>query len=112
MRRLRPPAYLDDEEADAAYQLLAGEELRTSRQEAIASVIGSLGQSRLTEEEVWSWMQAINALRLVVGTGLDISDDDHGPPPIESLSAEERMLWGVYELTTMLQYDLVVALRS
>ena len=57
LRRLHPPAYLDDEEGDAAYQLLAGDELRTSRAEAIAAVVASLEAEELTEDDLWNWMQ-------------------------------------------------------
>ena len=76
LARLRPPAYTDDPDADAAYQLLAGEELRTSRQEAIEAVIASLGRDQLTEDELWSWLQALNGVRLVVGTRLGITEDE------------------------------------
>ena len=111
--RLSPPAYLDDPEADAAYQLLAGEELRTSHQQAIESVIASLGRPRLTEAEAWAWIQSLNAVRLVAGTRLDITEDDHGPfGRRTATSPEERSLWAVYDFTTMLQHEVVEALGA
>lgn len=110
LTRLSPPAYLDDDDAQAAYQLLAGEELRTSRQAAIASVIEALGRDRLTEDDLWTWMQALNSIRLVVGTRLDISDEDHGPKLRALADADERRLWAVYDFTTELQHDVVEAL--
>ncbi|WP_421117849.1 DUF2017 family protein [Aquihabitans daechungensis] len=109
--RLSPPAYLDDAEADAAYQLLAGEELRTSHQHAINAVIESLGRDRLTEDELWAWVQSLNGVRLVVGTRLDISEDDHGPT-FRSTEPEDRPLWAVYDFMTLLQHDIVDALSS
>ena len=112
LTRLSPPAYLDDAEADAAYQLLAGEELRTSHQAAIASVTESLGRDRLTEAELWSWIQSLNSLRLVVGTRLDISEDDHGPMLRGGTSDEDRSLWAIYDFTTMLQHEIVDALSA
>ncbi|MCU1369620.1 MAG: hypothetical protein JWO77_814 [Ilumatobacteraceae bacterium] len=112
LARLSPPAYLEDDEADAAYQLLAGEELRTSHQAAIASVIESLGRDRLSEADLWVWIQALNSVRLVVGTRLDISDDDHRPHLRSLADAEDRSLWAVYEFTTGLQHDIVGALSS
>jgi hypothetical protein len=39
-------------------------------------VEASLDPEVLTEEQLTAWMQAINSLRLVLGTLLDISDDD------------------------------------
>ena len=110
--RLRPPAYLEDPDADAAYQLLAGEELRTSHQAAIASVIESLGRDRLSEADLWVWIQALNSVRLVVGTRLDISEDDHGPSLRSLTDPEDRSLWAVYDFTTGLQHDIVAALSS
>ena len=110
--RLRPPAYLDDAEADAAYQLLAGEELRDSRQQSIDAVIESLGRDRLTEDELWSWVQSLNGVRRVVGTRLDITDDDHGPSFRSIPDPEDRALWVVYDFTTQLQHDVVEALSS
>jgi hypothetical protein len=110
--RLRPPAYTDDPEADAAYQLLAGEELRTSRRQSIDAVIESLGRDQLSEDELWSWVQALNGIRLVVGTRLDIRDDDHGPISRRSTDPDDRPLWAVYDFTTLLQHDIVDALST
>lgn len=45
LERLRPPAYLDDADKDAEYQLLAGEELRTSRRAAIDVVRSMIGRT-------------------------------------------------------------------
>lgn len=108
LRRLHPPAYLEDEEHDAAYQLLAGDELRTARHAAIETVLLTLDQERLTEDELWAWLQALNALRLVVGTRLDISEDDH------RISVDEddpdAPLWAIYDFTTWLQYQILKAL--
>jgi len=112
LTRLSPPAYLEDPEADAAYQLLAGEELRTSHQAAIASVIESLGQDQLTEDDLWAWVQSLNGVRLVVGTRLDIQEDDHGPNFRSVMDPDDRALWAVYDFTTALQHDIVDALSA
>jgi hypothetical protein len=112
LTRLSPPAYLDDADADAAYQLLAGEELRTSHQAAFESVIESLGRDQLTADELWAWLQSLNAVRLVLGTALDISEDDHGPGRRPKVSEEEATLWAVYDFTTLIQHQVVDALSS
>ena len=109
LARLRPPAYVDDPERDAAYQLLAGEELRTSRRAAIARVGETLYSDTITVEDAWAWMQAINALRLVVGTTLDVREDVDPPHPDEVTPGEGR-LWAAYELLTYLQHEVVDAL--
>lgn len=112
MVRLRPPAYLDDAERDAAYQLLAGDELRTARQAAIDTVSASLRRDHLTEAEAWAWLQALNALRLVVGTRLDISEDDQGVELADDTPDEVAQLWAIYQFTTELQHLVVEALGS
>ena len=108
LRRLHPPAYLDDQELDAAYQLLAGDELRTKRREAIAAVVAMLERERLTEGDLWQWLQALNGLRLVVGTRLDISEDQD--ELAVDLDGPDGPLWQAYRFTTELQHELVHAL--
>jgi hypothetical protein len=109
MRRLSPTAYLEDPEADAAYQLLAGEELRTARRAAIARVLASVDESILDEDDLWAWLQALNAVRLVVGTRLDISEDDDRPDGAD-LDPEHESLWSIYDLTTWLQHEVISGL--
>jgi hypothetical protein len=77
--RLFPAAYLDDEEKEAEYQRLMREELVTSRLSAIESVTavlqGDPGEL-LDEGQTVAFMQSINAVRLVLGAMLGISDDE------------------------------------
>lgn len=76
--RMFPPAYhlADDAEADAEYQRLMREELVASRLTGISTVNAAL-QSPLPvdEESMVAFVQAINGLRLVLGTMLDVSED-------------------------------------
>lgn len=95
-----------------AFQLLAGEELRTSRQAAIDVVTASLGHDTATEDELWSWLQALNSIRLVAGTSLDITDDDHQRDPRQDLSPQEASWWAIYDFTTLLQYEIIRALDT
>jgi hypothetical protein len=77
--RLFPAAYLDDEEKEAEYQRLMREELVTSRLSAIESVTAVLEADPgelLDEGQTVAFMQSINAVRLVLGTMLGISDDE------------------------------------
>ena len=110
LRRLNPPAYLDDPERDAAYRLLAGDELLTARHATIDAVLSTLDEERLTEDQLWSWLQAINALRLVVGTRLDISEDDHRIEVADDDPAAP--MWAIYEFGTWLQYQVLRALGA
>jgi hypothetical protein len=77
--RLFPVAYPEDEEKEEEYQRLMREELVTSRLSAIASVTAALDPQRtelLSEAETVAFMQSINAIRLVLGSMLDITDDE------------------------------------
>ncbi len=80
IRRLFPVAYPDDDEKEAEYQRLMREELVTSRLAAIASVTRTIDPASapvlLDEGETIAFMQSINAVRLVLGSMLGITDDD------------------------------------
>jgi hypothetical protein len=76
VRRLYPSAYADDAEKEDEYRKLTHEELRSSRLANVDSVEASIDAAVLDEEQLTAWMQAINSLRLVLGTLLDINDDD------------------------------------
>lgn len=110
LARLHPTAYHDDPERDLAYQILAGDELRTKRRATIAAVRSSLEKTELSEDELWGWLQALNALRLVVGTRLGI-DDDSDRPRLD-LDDPEAALWDVYDFSTQIQYFVISALES
>lgn len=109
LARLQPPAYIDDPDKNAEYQLLAGEELRTSRREAVATSREMLGRSDADESELWAWLQSLNALRLVLGTLLGIEDDDDHEADVED-DDPAAAVWNLYDLSTAVQYELVRAL--
>lgn len=76
--RIFPPAYhlADDAEADAEYQRLMREELVASRLSGITTVNAALQSPDVAGEETMiAFVQAINGLRLVLGTMLDVSED-------------------------------------
>ncbi len=109
--RLRPTAYPDDPDREAEYQLLAGEELRTARRAAIASARASLGHDALTEDDLWAWLRALNALRLVLAERLHITADGAMVGP-EELDPEDpdAVLWAIHDLCEWAQHHIVVAL--
>jgi hypothetical protein len=78
VRRLYPAAYATDELEDE-YQRLTRDELQRSRLASIEAVERSLEQELLTLEELTAWMQAINSLRLILGTMLEITEDGQEP---------------------------------
>ena len=77
VRRLYPSAYADDAEREDEYRSLTREELQSGRLASIDAVEASVDAELLDADQLAAWMQAVNSLRLVLGTMLDITDDDH-----------------------------------
>ena len=76
MRRLFPTTHPDDDEAEAEYRKVAQNSLLGSRLEALDLLEERSEATVLNEDELNGWMQALNSIRLVLGTRLDVSDDD------------------------------------
>jgi hypothetical protein len=108
--RIFPPAYhlADDASADAEYQRLMREELVASRLAGINTVNEALRTSDpVSEETMISFVQAINGLRLVLGTILDVSEDQD-PDDID----EDDPLAGELHLYNFLSWLLDWAVRA
>src|SRR5262245_19535795 len=72
-RRLFPPAY-EDEQDERGYRDLAGDDLLNGRRGALELLEATAGSDRLTAEEADAWLRALNDLRLVLGTRLDVQE--------------------------------------
>jgi hypothetical protein len=93
-RRLHPPAYTDDAEADADYQRLMREDLEASRLAALDAVEASVDATELDEQQLLSWLGSVNNLRLVLGTILDVSEElEMGAVPDETPDVEAYALY-------------------
>jgi hypothetical protein len=75
VRRLFPTAYNEDPERDREYQQLVRDELLERRLAALGTVEDTIDEGRLDEEQLSGWLTALNDLRLVLGTRLDVSED-------------------------------------
>lgn len=104
LARLFPPAYADDPEKEAGFRALARDELLEKHLAAIDDVEASLGERRLAPEQADAWMRAVNALRLVLGTRLDVREDDERRVEPDDPDAPA---WWLYELLSALVDDLV-----
>jgi len=85
LRRLFPPAYhlAEHAEHDAEYQRFMREELVTSRTAAIDGVRAVLTDGvAMDDGGLLGFMQAVNGVRLVLGTLLDVGED-HDPDDID-----------------------------
>ena len=74
-KRLFPVAYAQDPEHEAEYRELVGDELLAKRLANVDTVLATLEADRVSEEELFAWMGAVNDLRLVLGTRLDVSEE-------------------------------------
>lgn len=75
LSRLFPPAYPDDPAMNTDYGDLTRNDLLESKRSSLEIVEATVDAERLDEEEAVAWLGALNDLRLVLGTRLDVSED-------------------------------------
>ncbi|HSB39825.1 MAG TPA: DUF2017 family protein [Gaiellaceae bacterium] len=73
LRRLFPPGY-EDEADERAYRELAGDSLLDGRRHALELLAETVDGERLSAEEADAWLRALNDMRLVLGTRLDVQE--------------------------------------
>jgi hypothetical protein len=106
VRRLFPPAYPDDAERDAGYQVLTRDELLEHRLAALDTVEASLDGSPLDDAGLTAWLSTLNSLRLVLGTRLDVDEE----PPVLADDDPLAPAYAVYEYLGWLLSQVVDAL--
>ena len=106
LRRLFPPAYAaeDDDELEAEYRRLMGGDLQDRRRGALQTMLMTLDSVELEDDEAQQWLVGLNELRLVLGTKLDVQEDDEGPSDPADPRAYE---FAVYQYLTELQAVLI-----
>lgn len=108
LNRLFPTAYPDDPERDAGYQVLARGELIDHRRTSLDTVRATVSQEILSEDEVMAWLNVVNDLRLVIGTKLDVSEEDH----LIDQDDPEAPLHDVYAVLGMVLGEIVEGLSA
>ena len=108
LRRLFPPAY-DDAEAQDEYRQLVGGELLDLQRRALTTIRETAGRDRLTAEEADAWLTGLNVLRLVLGTRLDVRQEE--PLDVDP-SAPHAQETAVYLYLSYLQEQLVDAMAG
>ncbi len=101
LRRLFPPAYPRDDEAERSYIDVTRAGLLEHHREALQLLAETADAKSLDSEQVQGWMTAINDIRLVLGTVLDVRED--GELPGGQLT--QQMLY--YYYLSSLQTELV-----
>jgi hypothetical protein len=108
LARLFPDGYSDDEHASADFRRFTEQDLRAQKQAALATVQGTLsgwsGKTTITSQQAQDWLKAINDLRLVLGTRLEITDE------VETDFEADEPGIHLYNYLTYLQGTLIDAL--
>jgi hypothetical protein len=109
LRRLFPPAY-DEADDERAYRDLMGGELLDGRRAALDLLAQTVDRDRLSAEEADTWLRALNDLRLVLGTRLDVQEDTF----LEELRPDDPRgpALAVYGYLSWIQEQLIAALSS
>ena len=108
LARLFPDGYADDEHASADFRRFTEQDLRAQKQTALATARETLadwtGKANVSDQQAQDWLRALNDLRLVLGTRLEITDE--GDRDFDSEEPGMRL----YNYLTHLQGTLIDAL--
>jgi hypothetical protein len=110
MRRLFPPAYIDDDEANDEFQRLMREELLEGKLTALKVVEETADADHLTGEQLESWLGALESLRLFLGTQLDVTEETY----VDEIDRDDprALELALYGYLSWLQEQAVEALSS
>jgi hypothetical protein len=99
LERLFPPAYPDDPASAAEYDRLVHEDLLAHRLSALDILEATIDARRLSEDEMTAWLGALNDVRLVLGTRLEVTEEmdpddvDASDPRTPSLALYYYLGW-------------------
>jgi Domain of unknown function (DUF2017) len=98
LRRLFPPAYSNagDAERQEEYRRLMQEDLVDRHREEFELLASSADARTLTPEQLEAWSRAVNSIRLVLGTYLDVTEDNE--PRLPATPEESVYRWLTYLL--------------
>ncbi len=108
--RLFPPAYVEEGRGDEerAYRSLVDGALRGHHHQAFDTLISTATAETVSAAQLDDWLSAINSMRLVIGTRLDVSEGMEPPAPGDPDEPE----YAVYELLGVVQASIVDALAA
>ena len=75
--RLFPPGYQDDPVASEQFSQMVHDDLLASHLAEISVMEATIDATHLDQEQATSWLGALNDIRLVLGTRLDVSEDQY-----------------------------------
>ena len=110
LARLFPTAYADDPERDAGYHAMVRDELLERRFAGLDALERTVEGGEVDEDTLSAWMRGLNDLRLVLGTRLDVSEDDD-PADIDP-DDPLAPAWSIYHYLGGLQSMIIDALAQ
>ena len=109
LRRLFPTAHPDDPDQQLFYAQMTRDDLADRRIAALTTVIETAHDDELQRAQIEQWMLAVNAVRLVLGTRLYVSEEDD----LDDVDPDDpdHLARVVYEFLGMLLGALVYGVR-
>jgi len=107
-RRLFPTAHVDDPALEADYRSMVGDDLVQGQIDAIDLVQRTADGATIDRDGLEAWMRAINSVRLVIGTRLDISEEAIEVEPDDP----DLALYAVYDFLSGLLGIIVTVLAQ
>jgi Domain of unknown function (DUF2017) len=108
LRRVFPVAYPGDSEAEEAYQDLVGSELARKHRDELEVLASTADANEVDGIQLNQWLGAIEVLRLMLGTSLDVSEEVEELPDSDPRSSQ----LAVYRYLSWLQDEVIGALAS
>jgi len=110
-QRLFPVAYPDDAAAQNDYHEIMGTQLLEHHQQALDAMMATVDEPTIDADELAGWLGAVEVLRLLLGTQLDVSEDMVDMDPIDPDDPRADQ-FTVYQYLSMLQNEIVEALSA
>ena len=109
LERLFPPAYPDDVLLNDEYEHLVRGDLQRQKLSSAQVMEETIEAERLNEEQLVSWLGALNDFRLVLGTKLDVTEE-----PVNELDDDDpdTPRLALYYYLGWLQEQVVEALAA
>jgi hypothetical protein len=107
-KRVFPVAYTDDPKAEADFREMMGSQLLEQHQRSLDTLAATAMTPTLEESEIHEWLDALEVLRLVLGTQLDVSEDGAMIDESDPRAAQ----FTIYHYLSMLQGEIVDALAA
>ena len=107
LRRLLPPAYTTDPDAERAYVSMTRQDLVEHHRESLETMSVTANATWLDDEQIVAWLAALNDLRLALGSILGVTEDEVEVPMVHTHQAE----WITYLYLGSLQSELIDVLE-